>query len=90
MNRPSPQDQATPAPSQPPQRDLRVVEILGIEYFIYWEQMTVGASFFIPTTATPAQALAVLKPVARRLNYKLKAQPRREYGRYGVRVWRMG
>lgn len=87
MSRPSPRVQ-TQTPK--PQPDLRVVEIHGIEYFIYWEQMKIGASFFLPTTATPAQAMAVLKPIARTLNYTLKAQPRREYGRYGVRVWRMG
>ena len=78
------------APLPQPQHDHRVVVIHDVEYFIYWEQMTVGASFFLPTTATPAQALAVLRPVARKFNYKIKAQPRREYGRYGVRVWRMG
>ena len=78
------------APPPQPQPDLRVVEIHGIEYFIYWEQMTVGASCFLPTTATAKQVMAALRPVARTLNYKLKAQPRREYGRYGVRVWRMG
>lgn len=89
MNQPSPPDPATQALLPQPQHDLRVVELNGVEYFIYWEQMTVGASFFIPTTATPAQALSVLKPVARKFNYKIKAQPRREYGRYGVRVWRM-
>ena len=77
------------APPPSPQHDLRVVVIHDVEYFIYWEQMTVGASFFIPTTATPVQALAALKPTARQLNYKLKAQPRCEYGRFGVRIWRM-
>lgn len=90
MSQHSPQDLGTQAPPLPQQHEHRVVVIHDVEYFIYWEQMTVGASFFLPTTATPVQAMAVLKPIARALNYKLKAQPRREYGRYGVRVWRMG
>lgn len=90
MSQPSPLGLAMQAPPPQPQHDLRVVVVHDVEYFIYWEQMTVGASFFLPTTATAKQVLAALKPTAKTLRYKLEAQPRREYGRYGVRVWRMG
>lgn len=60
-----------------------------IEYFIFWEQMSIGASFFLPTTATANQVLLRLKYRAQQLRITLRAQPRREYGRYGVRVWRI-
>ena len=61
-----------------------------VEYFIFWEQMSIGASFFLPTTATATQVMLRLKRRAQHLRITLRAQPRREYGRYGVRVWRMG
>lgn len=72
-----------------PQHDVRVVTLHDVEYFIFWDQLTVGASFFIPTTATPRQALDALKPATKSLGIKLAARTRREYGRYGVRVWRL-
>lgn len=69
--------------------DIRVVTILGVEYFIEWPQVDVGHSFFLPTVATPTQVKAILKPVATELGYKFAILARNEYGRYGVRVWRV-
>mgnify|MGYP006269554467 CR=1 FL=1 len=73
-----------------PQPDPHVVTLFDVEYFVYWEHLNIGASFFIPTTATPKQTLEVLKPVAKAMDMLLEARARREYGRYGVRVWRVG
>lgn len=74
----------------PPLHEHRVVVVHGVEYFVYWEHMPVGASFFLPTTATARQVMTALRPIAKGLRYRLLAQPRREYGRFGVRVWRVG
>jgi len=73
-----------------PLSDPRLVVLHDVEYFIFWDQVPIGASFFLPTTATPRQALDALKPASKALKIKLEARPRREYGRYGVRVWRVG
>lgn len=48
-----------------------------------------GASFFIPTTATPEEVKAILKDTFKQLGYKTELHARCEYGRYGVRVWRL-
>lgn len=69
--------------------DPRVVEICGVEYFVPWDALTVGASFFIPTVATPEQVLKALEPAATEYDYGLKAYSRVEYDRYGARVWRI-
>lgn len=54
-----------------------------------WEKLLVGASFFLPTTATPAQVREALQPAARFLKIRLDVRSRCEYGRYGARVWRV-
>jgi hypothetical protein len=54
-----------------------------------WEKLLVGASFFLPTTATPAQVREALQPAARFLKIRLDVRSRYEYGRYGARVWRV-
>lgn len=68
--------------------EIRVLNIMGAEYFIEWERVTRGASFFLPTTATPKQAGVALKTAAAYFGYHFETRARREYGRYGVRVWR--
>lgn len=69
--------------------DLQVFNLLGAEYFIDWPQLQRGMSFFLPTTATAFQVRSALRPVAAALNYEFATRPRCEYGRYGVRVWRI-
>lgn len=67
---------------------IRVLDVWGAEYFIEWELLRRGSSFFIPTTATPRQVKAALKPAEAYLDITLEVRARREYGRAGVRVWR--
>lgn len=69
--------------------DPRVLVLWGTEYFIPWDKVQPGSSFFIPTTATPMQVRQSLRPVERELGMKLVVRARREYGRYGARVWRL-
>jgi hypothetical protein len=76
---------ATPPPKP---RDFQVIDILGAEYFIDWERVSRGASFFLPTTATPEQVRAILVPYEKELNFEFAVRARCEFGRYGVRVWR--
>ena len=73
-----------------PQRDYCVIEVLGVEYFVDWEHLRLGGSFFLPTTATDTMVRNILKDYERKLDMRLVAHNRSEYGRYGVRVWRLG
>lgn len=68
--------------------DLQVVNILGAEYFVPWEDLPRGGSFFLPTTATSKQVYEVLVPVEKALNFQLEVRQRCEHGLFGVRVWR--
>lgn len=76
---------AVPAPFE----DVKLFTLHGVDYFIMWEQVAIGASFFLPTTATQQQAFKALRPYARYLGIELQVRNRCEYGRYGVRVWRV-
>jgi hypothetical protein len=69
--------------------DVRLFTLLGVDYFILWDRLSIGASFFLPTTATQVQVLKALQPYARYLGIRLQTRNRCEYGRYGVRVWRV-
>jgi hypothetical protein len=70
--------------------DLRVVSLKDVEYFVDWSRVVLGSSFFIPTVATAIQVREALQPIERHLKMKLTVRTRVEYGRYGVRVWRIG
>lgn len=74
---------------QIPSDEVRLFTLHGVDYFILWEQLEIGASFFLPTTATQLQAFTALRPYARYLGIELQVRNRCEYGRYGVRVWRV-
>jgi hypothetical protein len=76
-------------PSPLPTPDVRQFTLHGVDYFIQWHLLSIGASFFLPTTATKAQAARALRPYARHLGIQLQVGNRCEYGRYGVRVWRV-
>lgn len=69
-------------------KGIDVFSVFGAEYYVDWRRVSRGASFFIPTTATPKQVLAGLREARDALDIDLVARPRREYGMYGVRVWR--
>lgn len=76
----------TPRNDAPPPE---VLVVRGFEYFIYWRDLLPGGSFFLPTTASAAEVRSALRPFARYWQMELKAHTRCEYGRYGVRVWRI-
>lgn len=67
---------------------IRVLNILGSEHYMLWEDMTVGASVFIPTTERAGQVAKLLRPVERYFDWKFAVRQRCEFGRYGVRIWR--
>lgn len=68
--------------------DVQVLHLLEASYFIDWARLPRGGSFFLPTTATAKQVREALRPAMQVMNYDLEVRPRREYGIYGVRVWR--
>lgn len=70
-------------------RDLRTIVLHGVDYYIYWDRMTLGSSFFLPTTATVEQVKQAIKPAVKFYQYKVELRTRREFDRYGVRVWRL-
>lgn len=74
--------------TSPHNQGIDVFNVLGVDYYIDWRLMKIGASFFIPTTATPAQVLRELRLAQRVLRWRLVARARCEYGIFGVRVWR--
>ena len=78
-----------PTPTKPEPVEYRVVTICGVDYFIDWGALKPGASFFLPTVATPVQVRNTLTPIAKALGIYLEVRPRVEYGRYGSRVWRV-
>ena len=66
-----------------------VIHLVGVDYFVYWDALPIGASFFLPTIATRAQVAAALQPVEHALSMSFAIHTRVEYGRYGARVWRI-
>ena len=72
-----------------PRRDNRVVVIQDVEYFVEWPQLDVGHSFFLPTLELAKKVEKILKPFAEELGYTFEVRTRCEYGRYGVRIWRV-
>jgi hypothetical protein len=79
-----------PRSSPPPAPEIpEVFTLYGVDYFLDWRKLEPGNSFFIPTTATPKQVKAVLKESYKDLPYTFEIHARCEYGRYGVRVWRV-
>ena len=75
------QEQVTP--------DIRQVSVGGADYFIYWDQLNVGNSFFMPTLLSARDVMRDLRPIARKLKIQLEVRNRYEYGVYGARVWRV-
>lgn len=67
---------------------IRVLNVFGAEYYIPWEELTIGSSFFLPTTAVASQVKKSLRPAERYFDWVLEVRQRCEFGRFGVRVWR--
>ena len=76
-------------PRRDPVYDPRIVLINGINYYIDWGRMKPGSSVFLKTLAPQSVVRRALARVENTLNIKLAAVARREFGRYGVRVWRL-
>ena len=73
----------------PPELDLRVVTLGGVDYFIYWEQLNVGHSFFMPTLMAANDVARALRYIEKKMSIRLEVRNRCEHGAYGVRVWRV-
>lgn len=69
--------------------EIRFLTIHGVRYWIPWERMLPGDSFFIKTAANAKLVTPLLNPAEAYFNYVLVAATRCEFGYYGVRVWRM-
>lgn len=67
---------------------IRVLNILGAEYYMSWEEMPVGASVFLPTTERASKVARALRPVEKYFDWKFAVRQRCEFGTFGVRVWR--
>lgn len=68
---------------------IRLVDIHGVLYYIAWENLHPGCSFFLRTTASAEEVEALLAPASRALRMTLRAVNRVEFDCYGVRVWRL-
>lgn len=75
--------------SKPPKPEPPIIHLTGVDYFVHWDALQIGASFFLPTIATTAQVLEVLAPIEAELDMTFAVHTRVEYGRYGTRVWRI-
>jgi hypothetical protein len=69
--------------------EVRFISLYGIQYCIEWEKLMPGHSFFLKTSASRKDVMAAITTAVRYLNFTLVAQERREFGRFGVRVWRI-
>jgi hypothetical protein len=78
-----------PRSSRPTSEIPDTFTLYGVDYFLDWRKLEPGNSFFIPTTATPKQVKEVLRETYVDLPYTFELRARCEYGRYGVRVWRV-
>lgn len=68
---------------------IRVLNILGAEYYMLWEDMPVGASVFLPTTELAHRVAKALRPVEKYFDWKFAVRQRCEFGTFGVRIWRV-
>lgn len=69
---------------------VRYIDVYGALYYIRWEDMQVGHSVFIKTTASAKVVKQAIGPAAKYFSFYLKAHNRCEFGYYGVRIWRLG
>lgn len=72
-----------------PPPEIPVIHLVGVDYFVPWDALTIGASFFLPTIATAAQVAEALEPIEQELTMTFAVHTRVEYGRHGARVWRV-
>lgn len=67
--------------------EIRFLDLYGVKYFICWEKMKPGYSFFLKTTADYRLVQRELRRAEKYFSSTLCARPRNEFGYYGVRVW---
>lgn len=79
----------SPKDKQPPPPEPPIIHLLGVDYFVFWDALPIGASFFLPSIATTAQVVEALAPVEEATTMTFAVHTRVEYGRYGTRVWRI-
>ena len=69
--------------------DVRHIDVYGVPYFIQWERLMPGHSFFLKATASAAEVTKRLHRAEKHFRITLRAHNRCEFGFYGVRVWRI-
>jgi hypothetical protein len=69
--------------------EFRFIFLQGIPYYIPWEDLLPGHSFFLKTTADAKYVTREIRRHANHFNIVLKAHTRCEFGYFGVRVWRL-
>jgi hypothetical protein len=69
--------------------EIRFLTINDVRYWVPWERMLPGDSFFLKTAASDKQVAPLLSPAESYFGYVLFASTRCEFGYYGVRVWRV-
>lgn len=72
-----------------PSEDINVFPFLGVTFYIMWDKLAPGSSFFLPTTAQAEDVQKALRPYTKWLRIRIETRNRCEYGLYGVRVWRV-
>jgi hypothetical protein len=65
------------------------VKLYGIEYCIMWENMQIGDSVFLKTTADYKTLAPILRRASAYFNRQFDARPRHEGGYFGLRIWRL-
>lgn len=68
---------------------VRYIDLMGVQYYIKWENLMPGYSFFIKTPAHYTIVQSELKRAEKHFDIRLRARQRCEFGYYGVRVWRL-
>jgi hypothetical protein len=68
---------------------IRCLNLFGVKYWIHWEAMNIGDSVFIKTSADLGLVNKQLRSVRSALRLNFVAQQRCEFGKLGIRIWRM-
>lgn len=68
---------------------VRFLDLQGVPYYIAWEKLLPGYSFFLKTPAHYKLVQAELKRAEKHFDIVLRARQRCEFGFFGVRVWRI-
>lgn len=69
--------------------EIRFLDLYGVLYYIPWEEVHPGCSFFLKTPASVKDIRKELTRAGNYLNMRLRAVQRVEFGYYGARVWRI-